>query len=49
MPARRKSKNAGAGLNAGLQIEEIGQVSTLAEKFLAAENGASVRSLAKPH
>jgi DNA repair protein RadA/Sms len=49
MPARRKSKNAGAGLNAGLQIEEIGQVSTLAEKFLAAENGASVRRLAKPH
>jgi DNA repair protein RadA/Sms len=49
MPARRKSKNAGAGLNAGLQIEEIGQVSTLADKFLAAENGASVRRLAKPH
>ena len=49
MPARRKSKNAGAGLNAGLQIEEIGQVNTLAEKFLAAENGASVRRLAKPH
>lgn len=47
MPARRKSKNAGSRPTAGLQIEEIGQVSTLAEKFLAAENGASVRRIAK--
>lgn len=47
MPARRKSKNADSRPTAGLQIEEIGQVSTLAEKFLVAENGASVRRIAK--